>query len=489
MTQWETWVIGSGTLPLSARVKLLRRSRELANTAPQDRADYRPAAYKRYNITTLRWVLLRMAIEQPMVLFGATFGAVILWVFSFLYWFFSIIFPSAYAQNVPLIDPATGNYIGGIPAGNAATGSIYSSSVPWDQIITNFSAVPQKVVQTAVGMTGSLIQTSLVLLGLAFLGAMILSAYKVLIENKGAQEFVADFLRAAILASLALGAISNWMTVMLWIPDYFTKIITPAVAGGTSDPAVLILRFLNALGQIFESISKWVTDAREANSQDTSFAGMLWSAVTTSPFGVFVIAIWKLIIQALFIIIVGVCGTIFFAIFIAVIYGTKVILAVAMTFGPLAVAMIPFKPMSWLAMSWLRFVIITGLTVAIAYFLATILSNSMLPAINSLLTADRTGVGVHISMLIAAVMVGLVMLFGAWLLTKADDIAQALVSGGGASSGGTVAAAVVRNITKNISPKVLSTGNRPASASPTSKSGAAASNSAGNTSSTQTPRP
>jgi hypothetical protein len=131
---------------------------------------------------------------------------------------------------------------------------------------------------------------------------------------------------------------------------------------------------------------------------------------------------------------------------LAVLFGNALIMKIAIIFGPVMIAWIPFSPMAWLAMSWLRFMLITAVTVAIAYLIAGLLASSMLPVFRTLLNTGVNATGIGYATIWMGASIALVLLFGAWMLTKADDIASGLIGGGGASSGATFVSSLSRTI-------------------------------------------
>lgn len=138
--------------------------------------------------------------------------------------------------------------------------------------------------------------------------------------------------------------------------------------------------------------------------------------------------------------------TAFSALLLGVLFGNALIMKIGIIFGPLAIAFIPYAPMSWLAMSWLRFMITTGLTLAIAYLVTSILATAMLPVFQTLLKTGVNSQGIGLATIFMGASIALILVFGCILLLKVDDIAQGLVGGGGAGGGGAIAGAALRSL-------------------------------------------
>lgn len=133
--------------------------------------------------------------------------------------------------------------------------------------------------------------------------------------------------------------------------------------------------------------------------------------------------------------------------------GALLSVAIGVAFGPPIIALLPWDRTSWLAENWLRYMITNLLTVTVALFIislalsAQVLINQNIEAAMSDFTLNPMKGQLIIGKMLIA---GLLMLFLALFIGKAEGIASALISGGSSGASGGMARSV-QLISRSIS--------------------------------------
>lgn len=315
-----------------------------------------------------------------------------------------------------------------------------------DTFLVAIGGFPDQMLRSATALGSALVGEGMLLLTYAFLATLAISLYRNLIVSRGLEELLFDVVRACILGSITLALLNNWGSVSQILPNWInSSVISRLTTGG--EPATVIGQFFAVFAEMFREMTAWIqTGAKPCGDAQGGVLAALQNLFDTITLKTFMDVIWMYVALAIAVLIIIIPLTLFSAIMLAVLFGNALIMKIAIIFGPVMIAWIPFSPMAWLAMSWLRFMLITAVTVAIAYLIAGLLASSMLPVFRTLLNTGVNATGIGYATIWMGASIALVLLFGAWMLTKADDIASGLIGGGGASSGATFVSSLSRTI-------------------------------------------
>lgn len=121
-------------------------------------------------------------------------------------------------------------------------------------------------------------------------------------------------------------------------------------------------------------------------------------------------------------------------------------LKIGLVFGPLCIAMIPFRPMAGMATRWLDFMIANGVSLAVAGLVLLAISSTMVTMCQNMaqITTSSWGDMQNIVALIVSIaMMFAVYMFALGLLLQCNNIAQGMMGGSAVSEGlfGKIAAA------------------------------------------------
>lgn len=143
------------------------------------------------------------------------------------------------------------------------------------------------------------------------------------------------------------------------------------------------------------------------------------------------------------------------AIFLAVamlfaLFSPLLMLQIGIIFGPILICWLPFSPLADLARTWLKFMITSGMSLAVGVLLVLLASTSVdsfittIGAVNA--DPDMPASLAFIAKFGGFMSASAVMIFLGVMLFKADNIAAALI--GGATAGGGVGAAIMNKVTQ-----------------------------------------
>lgn len=321
-----------------------------------------------------------------------------------------------------------------------------------DTFLVAIGGFPDQVLKQADSLGGALIGSGMTLLTFSFLAATVTAGYRNLMRNGGAESVLTDVFRAMILGVIALALLNNWAAASQAIPAWFKSDVISKLTAST-DPASAIGQFYAVFAEMFREMTAWIeTGAKPCSESEGGMMASLQSLFDTITLKTFMDVIRLYVSLAIAILIIIIPLTAFSALLLGVLFGNALIMKIGIIFGPLAIAFIPYAPMAWLATSWLRFMITTGLTLAIAYLVTSILATAMLPVFQTLLKTGVNSQGIGLATIFMGASIALILVFGCILLLKVDDIAQGLVGGGGAGGGGAMAAAAMRSLKLKASP-------------------------------------
>jgi len=311
-------------------------------------------------------------------------------------------------------------------------------------------------------------------LTLAFLAQLVIYIYAWWLSG-GADKFIGNCLQLAVVTAIPLAALLNWGSAGNMIPKFFTDQVSSAVGKGDAATAQIakLSTIFSRISKSFEKKSESTLSepkpveilpgmtAEEAMQAQASAASAGSSGSGLSMAGLLGINIdLKAYITTLVTsLILGLgCVVLLFAYTLAI-YGNLVILYLGVAFGPIFVGLFPFKAFSYLAKSWLNFMIATGLTYAVATALVGIANSGLEIVINKITTPPPGGSSADFSTAVDVALIGLaLMLFMAWLVTKADDIARSMLSGGSGGHGGGFVGLFVRQAQNMTRPKPVKKG-------------------------------
>lgn len=315
-----------------------------------------------------------------------------------------------------------------------------------DTFLVAIGGFPDQVLKQADSLGGSLIGTGMTLLTFSFLAAVVTAGYRNLLGNGGVESVLTDVVRATILGVIALALLNNWAAASQAIPGWFKSDVIAKLTAST-DPASAISQFYAVFAEMFREMTAWIeTGAKPCSESEGGLMASLQSLFDTITLKTFMDVIRLYVSLAIAILIIIIPLTAFSALLLGVLFGNALIMKIGIIFGPLAIAFIPYAPMSWLAMSWLRFMITTGLTLAIAYLVTSILATAMLPVFQTMLKTGVNSQGIGLATIFMGASIALILVFGCILLLKVDDIAQGIVGGGGSGGGGAIAGAALRSL-------------------------------------------
>lgn len=315
-----------------------------------------------------------------------------------------------------------------------------------DTFLVAIGGFPDQVLKQADTLGGALVGSGMTLLTFSFLAATVTAGYRNLMGNGGVESVLTDVIRSMILGVIALALLNNWAAASQAIPAWFKSDVIAKLTAAT-DPASAISQFYAVFAEMFREMTAWIeTGAKPCSESEGGLMASLQSLFDTITLKTFMDVIRLYVSLAIAILIIIIPLTAFSALLLGVLFGNALIMKIGIIFGPLAIAFIPYAPMSWLPLSWLRFMITTGLTLAIAYLVTSILATAMLPVFQTMLKTGVNSQGIGLATIFMGASIALILVFGCILLLKVDDIAQGIVGGGGAGGGGAIAGAALRSL-------------------------------------------
>jgi len=305
------------------------------------------------------------------------------------------------------------------------------------------------LITSAEAMHAVFIPIALQMLALSFALALLFAVYQWWMgEVSGA---LARITRAGLILIIPMTLLAgdNWKSTMDATAKFFSAGLTQPIlktggaTSGTQAISETITKLTNAMfpnsrnpdeRTNFEKIKNFVTG-------NESFGGMLVSALTQ--------ALLELIMFGLAIVL---SVALIFALF-----GPLLALHIGIIFGPLLIAWMPFGPMSHLARNWLQFMLSQGFALVVGITIAMLAVGSIEAFTDSMSLMSRDP-NLPLAQELAAKIGGFmasaaVIVFVAVMLFRADDIAAAMLGGGGAGTGG-IGAVIMSRIAGGKMPKM-----------------------------------
>lgn len=294
----------------------------------------------------------------------------------------------------------------------------------------DIAGIIDPAIEAAAGMVDAFVPIGRVLLALAVTLAVLFAVYEWWMGGVGGA--LARLVRAGLVLTIPLALLSgdHWAGTMKTTSDFFTSDLAAPLlkssGGGQAGDAIK-----GAISKIETSMfpNTRKKDAETENafekawkfiSGQESIGGALFSALTEALFEVLLFLISSVLVIAL----------------IAALYGPLLALWIGAAFGPLLLAWLPFQPLSHLARNWFQFMLAQGLAVVVGVALAVIGAAAVGGYTDQMaMMASDPDLPWYIELtakLGGFMASSAVILFIAWMLFKADELASAMLGGGGA---------------------------------------------------------
>lgn len=292
----------------------------------------------------------------------------------------------------------------------------------------DIAAIIESPINKAVLLTDAFVPMSHVFLSLSVCIAATFAIYEWWLD--GASAGVARLVRAGfgLMFALYLLVGGNWIETSKTIANFFANELPAPIlkADGSSSGADSIRQAINKLSaSMFPG---------ERNQDERSVLQKASDILDKGPAEYVGSKLTEAFVQLiLFALHVVISAALVFAM-----YGPLLALHVGLVFGPLLIAWLPWRPMSHLAKNWFQFILATGFAIPVGVFLASLCSSSIAEFSDQMATIGRDpSISFHEELMIklgGLATVGAAGLFMAWQLFKADNIAAAMIGGGGAGT-------------------------------------------------------
>ena len=305
------------------------------------------------------------------------------------------------------------------------------------------------LIVSAEAMHTVFLPIALKMLALAFVLALLFAVYQWWMgEVSGA---LARITRASLILVIPMSLLvgDNWKSTMDATAKFFSAGLTQPIlnaGGAASGPEAIsqtITKLSNAMfpnarnpdeRTAYEVVKDFVTS-------NESFGGMLVSGLTQALLELILFALAILLSVAL----------------IFALYGPLLALHLGIIFGPLLIAWMPFGPTAHLARNWLQFMLSQGFALVVGITIAMIAVTSIESFTDAMALMSRDP-NLPLAQEIAGKIGGFmasaaVIVFVAFMLFRADDLAAAMIGGGGAGAGG-VGAVIMSRMAAGRMPKM-----------------------------------
>lgn len=299
--------------------------------------------------------------------------------------------------------------------------------------IGDIAGLLNPLITSAEALHTVFVPTALTMLALAFSLAVIFGVYEWWLgEASGA---LARVTRAGLILIIPLTLLygSNWKDTMDTATKFFSAGLTQPIlnsnGGNMTGPEAISATVTKLSKSMFPNARK--PDERTAGEKvkafvesNKSLGGMLVSALTQALLELILLLLAILLSVAL----------------IFALYGPLLALHLGIIFGPLLIAWMPFGPTAHLARNWLQFMLSQGFALIVGITIAMIAVSSIEAFTDSMTLMGRDP-NMPLHQELAAKIGGFmasaaVIVFVAFMLFRADDLAAAMIGGGGAGQGG-----------------------------------------------------
>lgn len=313
----------------------------------------------------------------------------------------------------------------------------------------NIAGLLDPLIETAAGMSDVFVPIGRVLLALSVILSLLFAVYDWWMG--AVSGAVARAVRAGLILTVPLFLLSgdNWTGSMKTFSNFFSSELTAPVlkSGGHANGPEAIKETITRISksmfpntrQAEDNRSTW-EKVREFLVSEQTIGGAVFSAFTEAFFELLLFIISAVLVVAL----------------IAALFGPLLALQIGVIFGPLLLAWMPFQPLAHLTRNWFQFMLSQGFALVVGITMAVIAAASIEAYTNSmaLMGGDPSlpwyeELAAKLGGFMAS---SAVILFVAFMLFRADDIAAAMIGGGGAGTGG-VGAVILNRIRPHGAPK------------------------------------
>ncbi|AAZ97770.1 hypothetical protein Tbd_1817 [Thiobacillus denitrificans ATCC 25259] len=319
----------------------------------------------------------------------------------------------------------------------------------------DISGLLSPLIEHAAAMSSAYVPLGKTFLALAVSMSAIFAIYEWWLGG-GASDALARLTRAGLILTIPLTLLFGWDGYMKTLTEFFSKELTApivAVDGSGSGPEAV----KNAITKLSQSMfpnsrtvderSTW-EQVRDFITSEESIGGAVLSSLTAALFELLLFLIALVVSLAL----------------IYALYGPLLALQLGVIFGPLLIAWMPFQPLSHLARNWLTFMLAQGFALVVGVTVAILGANAIAGYSDLMIEMARDPslpwyleIGAQFGGFMAMTAV---LVYISFMLFRADDIAAAMIGGGGAGMGG-VGAAVMSRIKLARAPSTKPPGSPP----------------------------
>lgn len=313
----------------------------------------------------------------------------------------------------------------------------------------DISGLLSPLVERAAAMSDALVPLGKTFLALSVVMSLMYAVYDWWLG--GVSDALARLTRAGLILIIPLTLLFGWNGYMKTFTEFFSKELTApilAVDGSGSGPEAVkgaITKLSQAMFPNTREVdgrSTW-EKVRDFITSEESIGGAILSSLTEALFE-----------MLLFGVAIAVSMALLFAL-----YGPLFALQLGVIFGPLFLAWMPFQPLSHLARNWLTFMLSQGVALVVGVTVAVLAAGVISDYSDQMLAMARDPslpwydeIGAQFGGFMASTAV---LAFIVFMLFRADDIAAAMIGGGGAGMGG-VGGAIMSRIAA-IKPKPTGT--------------------------------
>lgn len=296
------------------------------------------------------------------------------------------------------------------------------------------------LITSAEAMHTAFIPLARTMLALSFVLAILFAVYQWWLGEVGGA--LSRITRSALIMTIPLTLLvgDNWRQTMDAATKFFSAELTAPIlgtTGATSGPDAIATTVTKLSRSMFPNVRNpdertTLEKVKAFINSDSSLGSMLFSGLTQAILELLLFLLALLMSVAL----------------IFALYGPLLALHIGVIFGPLLIAWMPFNPMSHLARNWLQFMLSQGFALVVGITIAMLAVGSIESFTDSMtLMAKDSALPLHqeIAGKIGGFMASAaVIVFVAFFLFRADDIAAAMIGGGGAGAGGVGAVVMSR---------------------------------------------
>lgn len=319
----------------------------------------------------------------------------------------------------------------------------------------DISGLLAPLIETAAAMSDAFVPMGKTFLALAVALAVMFAVYEWWLGG-GASDALARLTRAGLILIIPLALLFGWNGYMKTFTEFFSKELTApivAVGGSGSGPEAVKTAITKLSQSMFPNTRK--VDGRSTWEQvrdfivsEESIGGAVLSSLTEAFFELLLFAIALVVSMAL----------------VYALYGPLLALQLGVIFGPLLIAWMPFGPFAHLARNWLTFMLSQGFAVVVGVTVAIIGATAIAGYSDLMIEMARdpslpwyAEIGVQFGGFMASTAV---LVFIGFMLFRADDIAAAMIGGGGAGMGG-VGGAIMSRLNATGATRIKPTGKTP----------------------------